>query len=148
MKGFTEYRWRTLRKTRSLDEFSSRPVRANAPPRWQRLAFGLRRLLLLLRSTSIVSWTFTMIRDYYTNSGITNADLYPTLGYFGGLYGINVPQCLCRLNEDDGSIATTLDQHFAKGVVHNFHPSTDRAVRSGSQLANTHICGLSNHHSL
>jgi len=60
--------------------------------------------------------TFTMIHNYYTNSGITNADLYPTLGYNNSKYGINVPQCLCRLAEDDGSLAVTLDQHFSKGV--------------------------------
>ena len=60
----------------------------------------------------------TMRHDYFTNSGVTNADLYPLLGYNGtsGQNGINVAQCLVRPNEDDGSLNSTLDQHFSRGV--------------------------------
>ena len=62
--------------------------------------------------------TFTQRRDYFTNSGVTNADLYPLLGYSGTSqhYGINIPHNLVRPTEDDGSTNATLDMNFSRGV--------------------------------
>ena len=62
--------------------------------------------------------TFTQRRDYFTNSGVTNADLYPLLGYSGTSqqYGINIPHNLVRYTEDDGNTAATLDSYFSRGV--------------------------------
>lgn len=62
--------------------------------------------------------SFTQRRDYFTNSGITNADLYPLLGYSGTSqhFGINIPHNLVRPSEDDGTLNSTLDQHFTRGV--------------------------------
>ena len=64
--------------------------------------------------------TFRMRRDYFTNSGLTNGDLYPLLGLdanVSGHNGINIPQCITALGEELNSVQDyKLDQHFRKGI--------------------------------
>ena len=105
--------YKSTSKTNRAKSFAK--ARKAAP---KKVAPVVKRYIEKKLDARIPDQTFTQRRDYYTNSGITNADLYPLLGYSGTSqhFGINIPHNLVRPSEDDGSLNSTLDQHFARGV--------------------------------